>query len=178
MTHVSFRARKLKWRRTARFPSFYEVSPPQQSDAVRQANTQQSSRGKCCENGRERRQRNQRGFFQYGENRTVRQARIGSPVRQDQSIFFKLPLEIRQLVYQKLFGSSTIHIVDTTTEIDSVDHRIGHYECDGKPFWPSFQAWNEGRHYHGKAGHEGSTILRGYGRRTRLIALCLACRLL
>ena len=129
-------------------------------------------------NEEQRRSSNRRRYFQHGQHRMVRPAKIGTPSLQHRSILFRLPLEVRQLVYEALFGSSLIHILDTTTQIDTLGHRISHYVCNGPPPWHSFQAWNIGRHHHGTAGHEGSTMLNSLRKRNdHLLALCLTCRL-
>ena len=155
-----------------------DIVPELGLPSLRRSDIAQIAHENRHQNGQQRRSSNRRRYFQYGQHRMVRPAKIGTPSVQPLSILFRLPLEIRQLVYQALFGSSLIHILDTTTKIDTLGHRMSHYVCNGPPPWHSFQAWNIGRHHHGTAGHEGSSILDSLRKRDdHLLALCLTCRL-
>jgi hypothetical protein len=67
-------------------------------------------------------------------------AQIGVPLSQQQSPLFGLPLEIRQIIYEFVFGPSLLHI-------EPLMDRLAHVKCLK---WESSDGW-EG-HAHCRAG--------------------------
>lgn len=61
---------------------------------------------------------------------------LGIPAPQS-CLLFRLPLEIRRIIYQHVYGPSLIHV-------ESLGERLGHVRCVG---WESEDGCNECGHY-------------------------------
>ena len=93
--------------------------------------------------------------------------RIGPPLPQIQSFFFKLPAEIRDIVYQNVFGPSLIHI-------EALSNRLAHVRCLE---WQPDDGWDGHQHGIRGTGDEDCSILnKAEAPNDRLLAICLSCR--
>lgn len=61
---------------------------------------------------------------------------IGVPLLQQQCLLFSLPIEIREIIYQYIFGPSLIHI-------ESLGGRLAHIRCLK---WESGDGWDGHAH--------------------------------
>ena len=93
---------------------------------------------------------------------------IRKPNPQESSMFLScLPVEIRLIIYQYVFGPSLIHVVD-------MGCRLAHVRCLQ---WQVGEVWDG--HQHGDDGFDDYTILdKSEDPNDQLLALCLSCRLM
>ena len=94
---------------------------------------------------------------------------LGSALSQQQSLLFSLPTEVRQLIYQHVFGPSVIHV----ESLGALKDRLAHVTCSK---WQSDDGWSE--HAHCERGEETGTvdIDNSDDPNDQLSALCLTCR--
>jgi len=97
---------------------------------------------------------------------TQESAQIGVPLSQQQSPLFRLPIEIRQTIYEFVFGPSLLHI-------EALIDRLAHVKCLK---WESSDGW-EG-HAHCQAGLIPGVVQmdKSEDPDDQLLALCLTCR--
>ena len=93
---------------------------------------------------------------------------VGEPQLQRQSLLFSLPTEIRNIIYQHVFGPSLIHI-------ESLGDRLAHVKCLQ---WQSNNGW--GGHLHCYQGWEDEVVFLDNvdDPNDQLLALCLTCRIM
>lgn len=88
------------------------------------------------------------------------------PAPQQECLLFCLPIELRELIYQHVFGPSLIHI-------QAVGRRLAHVRCGN---WLPGDGWDGHRHGY-RRGFEGDTVSDfAKDPNDQLIALCLSCR--
>ena len=97
---------------------------------------------------------------------TNKLVQIGVPLSQQQSPLFRLPAEIRQKIYEFVFGPSLLHI-------EALEDRLTHVKC---LHWESNDSW-EG-HAHCQQGPLDGVVRvdNSQDPNDQLIALCLTCR--
>jgi len=97
---------------------------------------------------------------------TKRFMQIGVPLLQQQCLLFSLPIELRQTIYQYVFGPSLIHI-------ESLGDRLAHVKCKK---WESSDGWDE--HTHCQRGEVTGTIIvdNSEDPNDQLLAFRLTCR--
>ena len=105
-----------------------------------------------------------RPCFSGGES-----VQIGLPLSQQQSRLCRLPVEIRELIYQCVFGSSLIHI-----EVSA--ERLFHVTCIT---WQRNDGWDGHHHRFDRIKGETSNFIEASGDLSdRLLALIVSCRLM
>ena len=97
-----------------------------------------------------------------------RYVRIGEPSTQRQFPLLSLPIEIREIVYQHVFGPSLVHILP-------MGRRLVHVSCSK---WPPGESCDG--HGHGGPGWEAETTIIDVAENPndQLLALCLSCRVM
>lgn len=97
---------------------------------------------------------------------TKKLVQIGVPLSQQQSPLFRMPLEIRQKIYEFVFGPSLLHI-------EALGDRLTHVRCLE---WESSNGW-EG-HAHCQEGPVPGVVRvdNSQDPNDQLLALCLTCR--
>jgi len=91
---------------------------------------------------------------------------IGVPLSQQQSPHFRLPIEIRETIYEFVFGPSLLHI-------EALIHRLAHVKCLK---WESSDGWES--HAHCQPGLIPGVVHidNSEDPNDQLLALCLTCR--
>ena len=91
---------------------------------------------------------------------------IGETCSQEQSLLFSLPTEIRQTIYQHVFGPSVIHV-------ESLCDRLAHVTCQQ---WQSENGWDG--HAHCTKGDETGivSIDETEDPNDHLLAICVTCK--
>lgn len=91
---------------------------------------------------------------------------IGYICSQEQSLLFSLPTEIRQTIYQHVFGPSVIHV-------ESLCDRLAHVTCQQ---WQSENGWTG--HAHCTKGLKPGIVSTDETEdpNDQLLAICVTCR--
>lgn len=99
---------------------------------------------------------------------TTGSVQLGEPKLQHECILFRLPLELRQLIYKHVFGPSLIHM-------GSMGSRLAHVRCQK---WEHNDDWDG--HVHWSFSIDRSLGILGVNNpddlNDQLISLCLTCR--
>lgn len=95
---------------------------------------------------------------------------LAAPISQQQSILFRLPIEVREVVYKHVFGPSLIHL-------EAISRRFAHITCrDRQPG----DGWDG--HVHLGATARGLEARRRFYLETspndQLLAICLTCKIM
>ena len=109
------------------------------------------------------------------QQRGSNDVRLGEASQQIGSLLFRLPLELREMIYPAVFGPYLIHIVQYTRQTSEYDphlHRLAHVRCLRQR--PD-ERWDG--HRHGWTDFNCSSILvKINDPNDELLALCLTCR--
>ena len=106
----------------------------------------------------------------HSTRRSSHSLHLGVALPQRQCLLFGLPTEIRQLIYQNVFGPSIIHV----ESLGTLRNRLARVKCWK---WQSSDGWNE--HAHCEQGEEEEGIVKvdnSGDPNDQLLALCLTCR--
>ncbi len=95
---------------------------------------------------------------------------LAAPISQQQSILFRLPIEVREVVYKHVFGPSLIHL-------EAISRRFAHITCGD---WQPGDGWDG--HVHLGATARGLEARRHFYLETspndQLLAICLTCKIM